>query len=88
MEVHMRKYETSGLTAKAYCHKHSIQQSTFYYWRRRLSQQSEPGQIRFKEIKVTPGISSPVIYIQYVHGTTIRIEGEASVAYIRELAGC
>ncbi len=88
METHMRRYEGSGLTAIAYCHKHNIQQSTFYYWRRRLSQEKESGQIRFQEIKLTPGTGLPVIYIQFAHGATIRIEGEASVAYIRELAGC
>ena len=31
---HLSKHRKSGLTRSAYCKKHSIAESTFYYWHR------------------------------------------------------
>ena len=84
----MQKYEASGQTAASYCDKHKLSMATFYYWRKKLSQTNEQQNIHFREIKLNPDISIPVIRIQYTSGVTILIEGEASPSYIRELAGC
>lgn len=88
MEAHMRKYEASGQTAIVYCNKHKLSQATFYYWRKKLSQLQDDQNIQFREIKLNPYISTPVIRIQYGTGVTVQIEGEVSPSYIRELAGC
>lgn len=88
MEVHMRKYEGSGLTATAYCKKHKLPQATFYYWRHKLSQADKSARVRFQEIQLTPGTSIPIISIEFGQGATIRIEGPISASFLRELVGC
>ena len=88
MQVHMRKYESSGQTATAYCNKHNLSQATFYYWRRRLSQPEKPDKVRVQEIQVTPGSTVPIISIEFPQGATIRIEGSISASFLRELVGC
>lgn len=88
MKAHMQKYEASGQTAASYCDKHKLSMATFYYWRKKLSQVKEDGDMQFREIKLNPDLYAPVIRIQYTNGVTVLIEGEASPSYIRELAGC
>jgi len=88
MQAHMRRYETSGLTAVSYCHKYNFPQATFYYWRRKLSLIEQPAFIQFQEIKLLPNTDAPIISIQYGHDITVRIEGPVSASFIRELTGC
>lgn len=37
---HAEAHVASGLTVRAYCHKHALAESAFYYWRARLAKQN------------------------------------------------
>lgn len=83
----MRRYESSGLTAIAYCRKHNISIATFYYWRKRISD-SPPGESpQFEEISVQPKNYSSAIVVQFPQGVTIQLEGPVSALFLRQLAG-
>ena len=86
MELHMRRYDASGLTAVAYCAKHKISLATFYYWRKKLSSSSSDSPLQSKEIRME--VKDPAdILVQLPQGVSIRFSGPVSACYLRELAG-
>ncbi len=88
MGNHIQRQEASGMSAAAYCKRHKLNLAMFYYWRKKLPEPDNSSQPTFKEIRLTPGIPGTVIHVQFGNGIEIRIEGNVSAGYLRELAGC
>jgi len=61
---------SSGLSGAAFCRKHDINLSRFYYWRRRLKQDSPGGflELRAEARSLRPGVISAGILI-HLNGT-------------------
>ena len=47
---HLNSCKASGLGPIAYCRKHNLKRATFYYWKKRLSDEATP--ISFVPIKI------------------------------------
>jgi len=56
-ERHMRSYERSGASKKAYCEKHSLNIHTFDYWRSKLRRNEEA---KFVKVESDSTDSAPV----------------------------
>jgi transposase-like protein len=56
---HLSDSHASGLSYAGYCRRHDLKESTFSYWRRRLSA-AQPGRSGFVELKVTAGDRSGI----------------------------
>ncbi len=56
---HLSDCHVSGLSYAAYCRRHDLAESTYAYWRRRLSA-AQPGRSGFAELKVTAGKRSGI----------------------------
>ncbi|MEO7906096.1 MAG: hypothetical protein ABIT06_03915 [Saprospiraceae bacterium] len=61
----------------------------FYYWKRKFSIIADTQQHSFQELEVhLPQSNSPVIEVHFSQGKFIRIEGQVSPAFLRELMQC
>jgi hypothetical protein len=83
MQATVTAWQSSGLSKKAFCREGNIAYQTFQYWCRRLSQKESPG---FAEIKLEnqqPG----VIELSFPSGARMRLQGQPSAAWLRELVG-
>lgn len=86
---HIQRQESSGRSVALYCQKYDISVATFYYWSKKLRSLSEAGGTHFTEVQViSPAAVSPVVTVYLDDRVVVRIEGPASAAFIRELAGC
>lgn len=85
--LHIQKQAKSSLTVQAYCDRHRLSSGMFYYWRKKLAAAVE--QRAFLEVEVSPPVHhSPIIEIHFGAGKLIRIEGQVSPAFLRELIQC
>lgn len=87
---HIEKQNRSGQTIRRYCERNKLSEGLFYYWRRKLQNSDQSEQISFEEVKILSHPQFiPVIEIQFEDSKArIRIEGQVTASFIRELAGC
>lgn len=61
----------------------------FYYWKRKFSSITDTQQHSFQELEVhLPQNTRTVIEVHFSQGKFIRIEGQVSSAFLRELVQC
>ena len=88
-ERHIKKQHNSSLTIQTYCERHDLSPGMFYYWKRKLSSTAVSIQPAFHEVSIQPldqrGLA---IEVHLGPGKLIRIEGQVSSAFLRELIQC
>ena len=91
----LRRQAESGLSISAFCRKHSISESRFYYWRRRLAtgkavdstpRSRGPESPRFVQLQKASGRLASCVEICVASGALIRVPAD-NVAAI-EAAVC
>ncbi len=59
----VRRWKESGQSVRAYCRAEGVQESAFYFWRRKLAQRSLPSgalsRPRLKASQLAPSVPSP-----------------------------
>lgn len=86
---HIKRQDKSSLTILSYCERHDLSPGMFYYWKRKLSHASVSPQASFHEIDIQPhGERELVIEVHLGQGKMIRIEGDVSPSFLRELIQC
>lgn len=86
---HLDRQKQSGITIQSYCERYRLSPGMFYYWKRKLSTITLPDQLSFKELEVLPEqLAIPVFVVELKDKASIRIEGNVSPAFLRELIGC
>lgn len=85
--VHIEEQAKSSFTIQAYCKRHRLSTSMFYYWRRKLTVKAPEGSLQEIEV-LSPIQTAPVIEVHLGLGKFIRIEGQVSALFLRELLQC
>lgn len=86
----IRDQAGSGLTKKAFCERHGINQTTFYAWAKR-SRRTLARRPAFAEVEVAPRVQAAVeVLLPNGARVGIRHEGKRDdlVALVRGVAGC
>jgi len=84
---HIQRQAKSAQTIQTYCRRHNLSVGMFYYWKRKLSASGD--QRSFLEVEVPiPVHHTPVIEVHFGAGKLIRIEGQVSPGFLRELLQC
>ena len=81
MRSHFEACKASGITAKAYCLRHQIKHSVYYYWQKKLQPPSHPG----KFIRIAPVVSTAPVSIIFTNGNRISFEAMPPVEYVKQL---
>ena len=86
----IRDHAGSGLTKKAFCERHGINQATFYTWSKR-SRRTLARRPAFAEVEVAARVQAAVeVLLPNGARVGIRHEGKRDdlVALVRGVAGC
>jgi transposase-like protein len=88
----VRRRARSGLSVRAWCLKHNLQQSAFYWWRREMARrdtgQPAPVLVPVRLTEDSSAKADPVIEILLANGRRVRVHGpvdQQALAYIRLL---
>lgn len=69
--------ERSGQSIRAYCRERGLQEHAFYWWRRRLREQSAP--VQFALVETKQGVEfQPPIELMLASGDLLRIPHNAA----------
>lgn len=82
MQSHIEACKASGMTVKAYCLKHQLKFSNYYYWKKKLQPQEAD-----KFISITPSLSNAAVSFIFANGNRICFESMPPADYIKQLAG-
>ena len=82
---HVKAWQTSGLSQRAYAHKHDLTLSSFYYWQRKLKPGRRVSKRRFASVKVTPAQSTSFIRLVHPSGLVIECPAGTDVAWLQSL---
>jgi len=80
MQAHIASCKLSGITVKAYCVRHQLKPSNYYYWQNKL-QPSVPG----KFINIIPQFQTAPVTIIFTNGTRICFEDMPPIDYVKNL---
>ncbi|MBL4681967.1 MAG: hypothetical protein JKY88_14745 [Pseudomonadales bacterium] len=84
---HVKAWQTSGLSQRAYAHKHDLTLSSFYYWQRKLKPSRRISTPRFAPVKVSQSPSLNPIRIVHPSGFVIECPVGTDVAWLQSLMG-
>jgi transposase-like protein len=88
----LEKFNGSGLTVKEFCHQHSLNNKTYYYWKKKY--ESQAGKHDFLPVVIpaspaggdkTAALKASTLAIHYADGTRLVMEGTADAALIKAL---
>jgi hypothetical protein len=79
----IEKFKGSGLTLKEFCGQHSLNNKTYYYWRKKYEARGK-GFLPVT-IDATPKAGVGGIIIQYPDGTRVIFEGNAGTSTLKQL---
>jgi hypothetical protein len=85
IQEHIVLQPSSGLTIKDYCHQHSINPSTFYYWRKKLSEEKLPTSKGFKELPMHTVSSTNVLTISFPNGVECKFGIIPDILFMKRL---
>ncbi len=84
----LKAWEQSGMSIGKYCEDKPFDKSTFYNWRKKLTEPSITKQSnKFVPLQVT-ALSIPLMSIHYPNGVRLDVHMGLSSDEIRTLAGC
>ena len=73
----------SGLYVEQYCKEHHLKPSTYYYWRKKLSEHSKTNTGSF--IQLQPVSQSSAVEIIFTNGVKIHFNNLVPAAYLKQL---
>lgn len=72
----LRRFETSGLSQRAFCEEEDLSLSTFSYWRRKLEPSQDPGEVRFIPLDfLHTGQEGVTLVVELPGGVVMRFSG-------------
>ena len=74
----------SGLSVVLWCRSEGVTESTFYYWRKRLSVLSSPV-TQLIALPFSNRQDAPMLELQTPHGYVIRLSSQAQVGWLDDL---
>ena len=80
----LQEQATSGLSIRAWCGREGLTESTFHYWRKRLSSASRPVTTLIALPNVGPQ-AAPVCEVVTPLGYVIRIASQEQLGWVRSL---
>lgn len=85
-QTHIERWQTSGLSQRAYCIQHDLIIHRFYDWRRRIKSAANSG-VSFLPVSLTGSASFnlPSVRIHAPNGYTIEIENQIGSTEIDRL---
>jgi transposase-like protein len=85
----LRRQAGSGLSFRAWCLKHNLQQSALYWWRRELARRdADPPATAFVPVRLTedsPAKSDPVIEVLLANERRILLRGSVNRSMLAEV---
>ena len=81
----IEKFKSSGLTVKEFCLQNSLNNKTYYYWKKKY--EGRAGERRFLPVIIDKPLSAKVntITIQYADGTHLLFEGNVDSSVLKQL---
>ncbi len=83
---HINRCQNNGQSAAAYCRQQNLSKSAFFYWKRRLGNDSNPAlnPSAFVPVKVVP---SPLarVEVELACGRVVKFQGDFRPAQLAEL---
>ena len=73
----LEEFEQSGLTGAEFCRRHSIKETTFYYWR--SDQRSQSASNQFVEVEVAPPMESAPLEVHLGGNARLGLANKAQV---------
>ena len=83
MRQHIEACQVSGLYVKQYCKEQNLNSATYYYWRKKLAQESKTNTGSF--IQLQPVQRNSYVEIVFTNGVKIYFESLAPLDYIKQL---
>ncbi len=80
----VEKFKSSGLTVKEFCRQNSLNNKTYYYWKKKYETQAGTGFLAVAIDKPLP-VKVGTITIQYADGTCLVFEGNADASILKQL---
>ncbi len=81
MQQHITACTVSGKSVESYCNEHQLKPHIYYYWRKKLEPQQQPG--KFISI-ASPLFNSPISII-FTNGKRICFDTMPPVDYVKQL---
>ena len=81
MAAHIAACKASGMNVYAYCVKHNIKKSNYYYW---LAKNQDPVDTG-KFISITAPVTNVPVYISFINGTRVCFENMPPADYVKKL---
>jgi transposase len=86
---HLRRWQASGLSVRAYCAQHHLAVPSFYAWRRTLAQRrgqsSVPAPLTFVPLHLAPETATPLLEVLLGNGRRLRLHPSVPAAVVRDL---
>jgi len=83
MRQHIAACQVSGMYVDQYCKEQRLKPSTYYYWRKKLSDDSKTNTGSF--IQLQPVQKSSCVEIVFANGVTIHFGNLVPAAYLKQL---
>jgi len=80
----VEKFKSSGLTVKEFCRQNSLNNKTYYYWKKKYEGQARTGFLAVA-VEKPLSIKASTITIQYADGTCLVFEGDADASILKQL---
>ena len=81
MAAHIAACKASGMNVGAYCIKHNIKKSNYYYWFAKSHDSVESG----KFISIPAPVTSLPVYIAFPNGTRVCFENMPPADYVKKI---
>jgi hypothetical protein len=88
---HLRRWQRSRLSVRAYCAQHHLAEPSFYAWRRTLARlrpgTRAPAPLTFVPLPLTPQTPAPAPLLEVVlrNGRRLRLDPGVPAAVVRDL---
>ncbi|MEX0652485.1 MAG: transposase [Phycisphaeraceae bacterium] len=86
----IEQHRDSGLSVRAFCQQHSLNEASFYAWRRRLRDQASPtpdASARFVRLQPRDRGEAGIIEVRFAGGTILKCSSDHLAALVRLLKG-
>jgi transposase len=88
---HLRRWQASGLSVRAYCARHHLAEPSFYAWRRTLAQRGHHppalAPLTFVPLHLAPEPTTPAPLLEILlgNGRRLRLDPGVPAAVVRDL---
>lgn len=83
MQTHIEACKASGLKVEQYCQTHNLKSANYYYWHRRLQENTESN---FTKVSITP-IHKCNSSILFTNGHQLFFDTLPPAEYVKQLIG-